>query len=1254
MRPTKTHINQNSTLNEIISEIRAKVEEDPEQKIKQLDKSLFKAKRIKSFAANKKYLAYEQGDIITIFEQRDLKNPIWIINTQYHKKNLQKDNQLKPFEKNEEIMIESIVFSPTALYLGYLDGTIEEYKLPKSQEEEILLGKSYKMEKTVNDLYYHKEILYVATTGAIYSFPTSQKEFDYTNKFIGEFTSLVDIMANDRFLVGGNRSNFFAWNLKDVKNSEEEIKNFFNLGQSYEKFDLKEEQLLIIQSKSISFWNLNSHVVMKDPLPLKSWEFDTLISNAFFNSIENIVILFLASEILICDLSNKDFTDDTCLGKLELNYNVATSRRLIKNKIIVSDSNLNLNQFDLDLINEIKTKKEKKIENEILNKKIFVFQNYLYVGNKNGEILIFNNKNPQNLLQKTKIIDGPVEKILADENKLFVYDKKNKVILIFRITEGLIIEELPTKTINLKQDLNLNDFVINESLLICNHNADIYIWDIRLISEQHTQPQFVLKGHSTTIYRFKLYKNFLFSVGHDSMAYQWDLKKLEIEHTEPFKSYPVSSTSILTLDIFEDFLYLGDNDGNLTIFELNDNLGNDTEPLNSLNVLDGAISELKINNGMIYIKTEDGCLKIWNLNCLHRNNPKPLEEYQNLKSKQNRFYFKSETELLYLDKIEEICTFKRNLPKPIEDVSTFNKDFITNGFLKKILNIKLSSVENRKLWLDNFEYFKRFYKKEIQVYPLGFLIGLRYDEMVIKKYIPLLSETNSPFLKIMLDTCLDLSKEKKLTKKLSKKDNPISQILFSSISSDFKMNSETDILKSIGEIKIKENILQTIIFIIKKKSDPELGQYVEQILSTHHAQTSSFFSQLFSTCPKELSGEISELLFEKIGEVESELKNDRDIVSRIDTKNLLKENLTQNQIKTKFKSSPIFLTKYDIFSTRFCLDISNGSNNSISFFRMVQNMNSEQQTIFDELILFKWNRLKPWLIFQLLVFFSLTICYNNFLYISDKPFYLIGIIIILNSLNCFFEIKCAYSAENYFKSFTNQTDLIVMIGVYFFVFINYFTEQPVKILRILNASFCCLLNMRSITFFRVFDSLRYLIEMVLKIYKDIVSFLVIIVLFIQVNGMALMGIDDINAVEGEISFTEKVKIGLELALGNWDDIPKEWNEWNWLLFLVSSITFTIILLNLIIAIVSKTFDDYYENQMDVDRQAKLKLILELDYFCNWKNKNDCIDKIAFKKKGKFFQILKKQNLVNNIEELGKKIDEVKDQNFGKISLIIRN
>lgn len=91
--------------------------------------------------------------------------------------------------------------------------------------------------------------------------------------------------------------------------------------------------------------------------------------------------------------------------------------------------------------------------------------------------------------------------------------------------------------------------------------------------------------------------------------------------------------------------------------------------------------------------------------------------------------------------------------------------------------------------------------------------------------------------------------------------------------------------------------------------------------------------------------------------------------------------------------------------------------------------------------------------------------------------------------------------------------------------------------------FCStLINIRGITYLRAFDSLRYLIEMVIKIYSDIKPFLLIMLIFGLISSTSLISVDAIENKENSI-YIEKLKIAANLTFGSWVKFLKIGLSW---------------------------------------------------------------------------------------------------------------
>lgn len=73
-----------------------------------------------------------------------------------------------------------------------------------------------------------------------------------------------------------------------------------------------------------------------------------------------------------------------------------------------------------------------------------------------------------------------------------------------------------------------------------------------------------------------------------------------------------------------------------------------------------------------------------------------------------------------------------------------------------------------------------------------------------------------------------------------------------------------------------------------------------------------------------------------------------------------------------------------------------------------------------------------------------------------------------------------------------------------------------------------------------------------------------------------------------------VREGFDIAFGNWDFDNGIVYGYDWILFIFTIITIAIIMLNVIIAIVSGTYEEYELNKFDKDLEEKLDFINEYD------------------------------------------------------------
>ena len=122
-----------------------------------------------------------------------------------------------------------------------------------------------------------------------------------------------------------------------------------------------------------------------------------------------------------------------------------------------------------------------------------------------------------------------------------------------------------------------------------------------------------------------------------------------------------------------------------------------------------------------------------------------------------------------------------------------------------------------------------------------------------------------------------------------------------------------------------------------------------------------------------------------------------------------------------------------------------------------------------------------------------------------------------------------------------------------------------------------LANLRFVLELRFFDELRYLIAMVLNVAKDVAGFTILAGCFTYIYAAMIYGSDRFYS-RAQDTFGHKITIAVDMALGTYEMNTNEWYALDWCIFIFSVLTLTIVMLNLIIAIVGNTFNTYQEGK----------------------------------------------------------------------------
>lgn len=280
-----------------------------------------------------------------------------------------------------------------------------------------------------------------------------------------------------------------------------------------------------------------------------------------------------------------------------------------------------------------------------------------------------------------------------------------------------------------------------------------------------------------------------------------------------------------------------------------------------------------------------------------------------------------------------------------------------------------------------------------------------------------------------------------------------------------------------------------------------------------------------------------------------------------------------------------------------CIDLSPGSKKCIIFMRsLLQCSNTEifRTEFIKTLLKYKWRQIRWVLMVQACLYIVLvsSIMVHTLLDRSHP-----APIIIALTINTFFlayETSQAYSGLlSYLTDVWNILDASRIIILYFhgiLTLIQVNSETEDVLLMLLNL----ITWARLIGYFRIFDETRYLIHMITQIVNDLGPFLI---LFLLSNIGATF---TFYSNDFDTDFGNEILSTYGISYGSWEF--EQDNNLKYTIFFCVSLMNTLILLNLLIALISDTYQRV-RGQLDiVDMQELADIILEVDSIMIW-NRN---------------------------------------------------
>jgi hypothetical protein len=149
--------------------------------------------------------------------------------------------------------------------------------------------------------------------------------------------------------------------------------------------------------------------------------------------------------------------------------------------------------------------------------------------------------------------------------------------------------------------------------------------------------------------------------------------------------------------------------------------------------------------------------------------------------------------------------------------------------------------------------------------------------------------------------------------------------------------------------------------------------------------------------------------------------------------------------------------------------------------------------------------------------------------------------------------------------------------------------------------------LRGMSYLRISGSLRYLINMVIEIMKDMSAFMIILIFWIVGYSFIFYIFVDHSAYDTalintpddlpEMPFVSTLKEIYRLSYGDFS--PDNYKASQWLIFIIATLFIPLVMFNLVIALMGDTFGRVKEVSASVDMKEKANMVLEYEHFLKW-------------------------------------------------------
>ena len=346
---------------------------------------------------------------------------------------------------------------------------------------------------------------------------------------------------------------------------------------------------------------------------------------------------------------------------------------------------------------------------------------------------------------------------------------------------------------------------------------------------------------------------------------------------------------------------------------------------------------------------------------------------------------------------------------------------------------------------------------------------------------------------------------------------------------------------------------------------------------------------------------------------------------------------TQSPLPARPESSSDF-KDVKIGHTKMGFNSLEGSQGSIDLIRALESTERSEclrSDFVQTLVGYKWEKLR-W-VFWLLAFLKLLsiglITAVTFSESNSTKEVLMWAFLIDNFFFTLFEMVQVFSLKyGYFYSFKNYIDISRLILGFIFGIQSLVSEfENFNSSNLLTIATSILFWLEGIAAFELFRSTRYYVLMIEEVIKDIRGFLLILVYFVTAYC-------SVFGTTTNSDFSNTFKLSYDLLLGDFSS--SELNDTQWFVFVIGSILNLIIMLNLLISIISDSFDRIKVEQTESETRVRLGLVLEIENTMFW-NRD--------KGEPTFFSLITEyeeggqQDLENKIKKLEEDTQDIKNK-----------